>query len=194
MGSAAGGRYSYTAGNARLCGSLGIEGTTYQIGFDAVRELLGPIKGKIFLDFGCGAGRSARLPESPRCQARLRRRSRSGHDRRGRISRAWRGDLLSFRRRHPAAGRICRRRCQPERLRGDTHTVKTSLVGSGHRLARCPCRAARYGNPGTPTPRRLETTIWYRLACISPTRPRQPHPASSIQSGTATPLTHDHAQ
>lgn len=150
MGSAAGGRYSYTAGNARLCGSLGIEGPTYQIGFDAVRELLGPIKGKIFLDFGCGAGRSARLPESPRCQARLRRRSRSGHDRRGRIPRAWRGDLLSFRRRHPGAGRICRRRCQPERLRGDTHTVKTSLVGSGHRLARCPCRAARYGNPGTP--------------------------------------------
>ena len=59
MGSAAGGRYSYTAGNARLYGSLGIEGTTYQIGFDTVRELLGPIKGKIFLDFGCGAGRSA---------------------------------------------------------------------------------------------------------------------------------------
>ena len=59
MGLAAGGRYSYTAGNARLYGSLGIEGTTYQIGFDAVRELLGSIKGKIFLDFGCGAGRSA---------------------------------------------------------------------------------------------------------------------------------------
>jgi SAM-dependent methyltransferase len=58
MGSAAGDRYSYTAGNARLYGSLGIEGTTYQIGFDAVRELLGPIEGKIFLDFGCGAGRS----------------------------------------------------------------------------------------------------------------------------------------
>lgn len=59
MGSAAGGRYSYTADNARLYGSLGIEGTTYQIGFDAVRELLGPIEAKIFLDFGCGAGRSA---------------------------------------------------------------------------------------------------------------------------------------
>lgn len=53
------GRYRYTAANARLYGSLGIEGTTYQIGFDAVRELLGSVEGKVFLDFGCGAGRSA---------------------------------------------------------------------------------------------------------------------------------------
>jgi ubiquinone/menaquinone biosynthesis C-methylase UbiE len=52
------GRYHYTAGNARLYGSLGIEGTTYQIGFDAVRELLGPVEGKVLLDFGCGTGRS----------------------------------------------------------------------------------------------------------------------------------------
>jgi SAM-dependent methyltransferase len=59
MGSAAGGRYRYTAGNARLYGSLGIEGTTYQIGFDAARELLGPVRGMTLLDFGCGAGRSA---------------------------------------------------------------------------------------------------------------------------------------
>lgn len=59
MGSTAGDRYRYTAGNARLYGSFGIAGTTYQIGFDAVRELLGPVEGKILLDFGCGAGRSA---------------------------------------------------------------------------------------------------------------------------------------
>jgi len=58
MGSATGNRYSYTAGNAKLYGSLGIEGTTYQIGFDAVGELLGPIQGRTYLDFGCGAGRS----------------------------------------------------------------------------------------------------------------------------------------
>jgi ubiquinone/menaquinone biosynthesis C-methylase UbiE len=59
MGSGAGGWYSYTDGNAKLYGSLGIEGTTYQIGFDAVAKLLGDITGKNFLDFGCGTGRSA---------------------------------------------------------------------------------------------------------------------------------------
>jgi SAM-dependent methyltransferase len=52
-------RYRYTGGNAELYGSLGIEGTTYQIGFDAAAELLGDITGKTFLDFGCGTGRSA---------------------------------------------------------------------------------------------------------------------------------------
>ena len=61
MGSDSGGRYSYTGANAERYGSFGIEGTTYQIGFDAVAELLGDIRGKTFLDFGCGAGRSARF-------------------------------------------------------------------------------------------------------------------------------------
>jgi SAM-dependent methyltransferase len=61
MGSDADGRHAYTGGDAELYGSLGIEGTTYQIGFDAVAELLGDITGKSFLDFGCGAGRSARF-------------------------------------------------------------------------------------------------------------------------------------
>ncbi len=61
MGSDAGSRYRYMGGNAALYGSLGIEGTTYQIGFDAVAELLGDITGKTFLDFGCGADRSARF-------------------------------------------------------------------------------------------------------------------------------------
>jgi predicted RNA methylase len=59
MGSDTDGRYSYTDGNAELYRSLGIEGTTYQIGFDAVGKLLGDITGKTFLDFGCGTGRSA---------------------------------------------------------------------------------------------------------------------------------------
>jgi SAM-dependent methyltransferase len=61
MGSDADGRYAYMDGNAELYGSLGIEGTTYQIGFDAVAGLLGDIAGRTFLDFGCGAGRSARF-------------------------------------------------------------------------------------------------------------------------------------
>jgi hypothetical protein len=55
MGSDADGRYSYSNDNAALYGSLGIEGTTYEIGFDAVAELLGDISGKDFFDFGCGA-------------------------------------------------------------------------------------------------------------------------------------------
>ena len=61
MGSDADGRYGYTDGNAELYGLLGIEGTTYQIGFDAVAKLLGDVSGKTFLDFGCGTGRSARF-------------------------------------------------------------------------------------------------------------------------------------
>jgi SAM-dependent methyltransferase len=61
MGSDAGGRYRYTDANAELYGSFGVEGTTYQIGFDAVAELLGDIRAKTFLDFGCGTGRSARF-------------------------------------------------------------------------------------------------------------------------------------
>jgi len=61
VGSDADGGYSYTDGNAELYGLLGIEGTTYQIGFDAVAKLLGDVSGKTFLDFGCGTGRSARF-------------------------------------------------------------------------------------------------------------------------------------
>jgi predicted RNA methylase len=66
-------RYGYTADSARLYGSLGIEGTTYQIGFDAVRELLGPVEGKVLLDFGCGAGRSTAFLKALGAPARLRR-------------------------------------------------------------------------------------------------------------------------
>lgn len=61
MGSDAGGRYHYTDTNAELYDSFGIEGTTYQIGYDAVAELLGDIRGKTLLDFGCGTGRSAKF-------------------------------------------------------------------------------------------------------------------------------------
>jgi len=59
MGPDAGDRYSYTPSGAKIYGTLGIEGTTYEIGYDCVRESLGDgIAGKTFLDFGCGAGRS----------------------------------------------------------------------------------------------------------------------------------------
>ena len=71
MGSETDGWYSYTDGTAELYGLLGIEGTTYQIGFDAVAKLLGDITGKTFLDFGCGTGRSAR----PRVHGRFHARA-----------------------------------------------------------------------------------------------------------------------
>ena len=58
-GSDAGGQYRYSADGAKIYGTLGIQGTTYEIGYDCVRESLGDgIAGKVFLDFGCGAGRS----------------------------------------------------------------------------------------------------------------------------------------
>jgi len=49
----------YTAQQAALYGQLGIKGTTYEISFHAVADLLGNINGKRFLDFGCGTGRSS---------------------------------------------------------------------------------------------------------------------------------------
>jgi ubiquinone/menaquinone biosynthesis C-methylase UbiE len=59
MGPGAGGQYSYTPADAKMYSTFGIEGTTYEIGYDGVRELLGGrVSGKVFLDFGCGAGRS----------------------------------------------------------------------------------------------------------------------------------------
>ncbi len=59
MGPDAGNRYSYTPAGAKMYSTFGIEGTTYEIGYDCVRELLdGRISGKVFLDFGCGTGRS----------------------------------------------------------------------------------------------------------------------------------------
>jgi SAM-dependent methyltransferase len=59
MGPDNGGRYSYTPAGAKIYSTFGIEGTSYEIGYDCVRQLLdGNISGEIFLDFGCGAGRS----------------------------------------------------------------------------------------------------------------------------------------
>jgi len=52
-------RYSYASGGAEFYDALGIEGTTYEIGFEAVRRALGDIRGQVLLDFGCGTGRSA---------------------------------------------------------------------------------------------------------------------------------------
>jgi SAM-dependent methyltransferase len=59
MGEDPGGGYRYTSAGAELYATLGIEGTTYEIGFEAVRLALGDIRGRVFLDFGCGTGRSA---------------------------------------------------------------------------------------------------------------------------------------
>ncbi len=64
MGADCGGRFSYASGSAELYASLEIEGTTYEIGFEAVRRALGDIQGRVFLDFGCGAGRSAAFLKS----------------------------------------------------------------------------------------------------------------------------------
>lgn len=59
MTSDADGKYRYSTDGAKIYGTLGIEGTTYEIGYDCVRASLGDgIAGKVFLDFGCGAGRS----------------------------------------------------------------------------------------------------------------------------------------
>jgi SAM-dependent methyltransferase len=59
MGTGSGGRYSYRSGGAELYAGLGTEGTTYEIGFEAARLALGDVRGQVFLDFGCGTGRSA---------------------------------------------------------------------------------------------------------------------------------------
>lgn len=50
MGSDAGGQYRYSADGAKIYGTLGIDGTTYEIGYDCVRESLGDgIAGKYSL-------------------------------------------------------------------------------------------------------------------------------------------------
>jgi len=52
-------RYRYTSNNAMIYDTFEIAGTTYEIGFRRVAELLGDITGRVFLDFGTGTGRSA---------------------------------------------------------------------------------------------------------------------------------------
>lgn len=49
----------YDSRQASIYASLGIENTTYEIGFRAAAELLGNLRGKTVLDFGCGTGRSS---------------------------------------------------------------------------------------------------------------------------------------
>jgi SAM-dependent methyltransferase len=48
----------YSDETAQIYDSLGIRDTTYEIGFEAVGQLLGDLTGKLYLDFGSGAGRS----------------------------------------------------------------------------------------------------------------------------------------
>jgi ubiquinone/menaquinone biosynthesis C-methylase UbiE len=49
----------YDAGEASSYGSLGISGTTYQIGYDFARRRLRALRPSRVLDFGAGAGRSS---------------------------------------------------------------------------------------------------------------------------------------
>jgi SAM-dependent methyltransferase len=48
----------YDETRARIYGNLGIDRTTYEIGFTAVADILGNLAGKRYLDYGSGAGRS----------------------------------------------------------------------------------------------------------------------------------------
>src|SRR5690242_19155353 len=57
-------QFRYTFRGAELYGALGIEGTSYEIGFEAVRLALGDIQGRVLLDCGCGTGRSAAFLKS----------------------------------------------------------------------------------------------------------------------------------
>ena len=49
MGADSGSRFSYASRGAELCDELGIKGTTYEIGFEAVRRALGDIQGQVSL-------------------------------------------------------------------------------------------------------------------------------------------------
>ncbi len=55
---------NYSPKDVELYKQLEITGTTYQLGFDKAEELFGDLSGKIVLDFGAGAGRTARLLKS----------------------------------------------------------------------------------------------------------------------------------
>jgi SAM-dependent methyltransferase len=50
---------TYGYEGAALYNTLGITGTTYEVGYEGARALLGDINGMSFLDFGSGTGRSA---------------------------------------------------------------------------------------------------------------------------------------
>lgn len=53
--------YKYSDDNAATYSKLGIKGTTYESGFNEAKKIFGDLSGKIALDFGTGAGRTAQL-------------------------------------------------------------------------------------------------------------------------------------
>lgn len=53
--------YKYNPKTAKSYKSLGIQGTSYEASFHYAAKLLGNLKNKIVLDFGSGAGRSAKF-------------------------------------------------------------------------------------------------------------------------------------
>lgn len=53
--------YHYSPENAAIYSQLGIIGTTYEVSFNEMARVLGDLKGRTVLDYGTGAGRSARL-------------------------------------------------------------------------------------------------------------------------------------
>ncbi len=53
--------YIYTPENAKIYSELGVVGTTYEVSFNEMTRLLGDLRGMTVLDYGTGAGRSARL-------------------------------------------------------------------------------------------------------------------------------------
>lgn len=52
---------NYTAHSASLYSTIGIQGSTYEIGFRQAQEMLGEVGGRVYLDLGTGTGRSARF-------------------------------------------------------------------------------------------------------------------------------------
>lgn len=53
--------YEYTPQNAAIYSQLGVIGTTYEVSFNEMARILGDLHGKTVLDYGTGAGRSAKL-------------------------------------------------------------------------------------------------------------------------------------
>lgn len=53
------GAFRYSNEDADAYGSFAILGTTYEVGFNAIAELLGDLTGTVWLDFGSGTGRSS---------------------------------------------------------------------------------------------------------------------------------------
>lgn len=54
-------KYEYQPESAETYKDLGIKGTSYEMAFSEAKRMFGEIKGKDFLDFGSGTGRSSRF-------------------------------------------------------------------------------------------------------------------------------------